>query len=70
MKIVRKRPYRVKKEEEEKYIQISLIICILFTQTKKQFAGFIGFCNDFIASALDAVHRSLILFHIDHDSNP
>lgn len=35
MKIVRKKLYRVKKEEEEKYIQISLIICVLFTQTKK-----------------------------------
>lgn len=34
MEIVRKRPYQVKKEEEEKYIQISLIICVLFTQTK------------------------------------
>lgn len=35
MNFVRKRPYRVKKEEEEKYIQISLISCVLFTQTKK-----------------------------------
>lgn len=34
MKIVGKRLYRVKKEEEEKYIQISLIICVLITQTK------------------------------------